>query len=900
MTDFFYNLVVFPIVRVLELCYLFAFRVSHNPGIAICGVSAAVTIFTLPLYLIAERLSKAESAKQKQMKPKTDKINAVFSGDEKHLILSAYYRQNNYHPVYALRNSFGLLVQIPFFIAAYSYLSHLPVLEGTRFAFIADLGAPDALFLNINLLPVLMTAINIVSAAIYTKGSPAKEKIQLYAMAVIFLLLLYNSPAGLVLYWTLNNIFSLIKSILQKTKRPGIIIYAAACVLAALLDIYVLFFHGGYMVKRIVVATAVSLIFFVPLFIRLFGRINRHLKSCLQTRSAAVEKKETFMLSTIVIFLLCGLVIPSALIASSVDEFSFIDNYKSPFVYIWTILQQSAGFFLFWPICIYCLFSKTTKIYLCLIFTSLCAFSLVNVFLFPADYGYITNTLVLSDPGSTISHTKESLLNIVILLLSACLIIAMLFVKYKKILLSVQAILAISLLAYGIVNIFHIKNDFTAISDGRYEEGVVNDRSLTPIYTISKTGKNVVIIMLDRYISAYVPYIFAENSSLANEWTGWTWYPNCAALGGWTLFGIPAIFGGYEYTIPAMQNNPKTLAEQHNEALLLLPELFLQEDYQVAITDPSYANYAFKPDLSLFENYPGIYSDNISDKYTNRWLKEHPDLQIVSVSQILKNNLIHFSFFKVAPVIVRLFIYDRSNWLTVSDREIHENRFDMTMATLGKYAALDYLPGLTRVVDTNQGTLTEIFNELSHDPTFLQAPSYMPATTVTNKGDGIFAGEPHFHVDMASFILLGKWFNYLKNNDVYDNTRIIIVSDHGYNVPINDTAGFLLPNGDKLLQYNSLLMVKDFNMEGELVTDNTFMTEADVPALATKDIIDNPVNPFTNKPLLPDKRNGIKITTSSKFYPTHHEKYKFRIDDDEYLFVHDNIFDPDNWEKAEK
>ena len=44
-----------------------------------------------------------------------------------------------------LRSSFGLLIQVPFFIAAYAYLSHLEVLRGTSFLFIRDLGAPDAL-----------------------------------------------------------------------------------------------------------------------------------------------------------------------------------------------------------------------------------------------------------------------------------------------------------------------------------------------------------------------------------------------------------------------------------------------------------------------------------------------------------------------------------------------------------------------------------------------------------------------------------------------------------------------------------------------------------------------------------------------------------------------------------
>jgi membrane protein insertase Oxa1/YidC/SpoIIIJ len=74
------------------------------------------------------------------------------------MILSTYYRQNHYHPLYALRNSFGILIQIPFFIAAYTFLSHFNALKGASFVFIRDLGAPDGLLeingIRFNILPI--------------------------------------------------------------------------------------------------------------------------------------------------------------------------------------------------------------------------------------------------------------------------------------------------------------------------------------------------------------------------------------------------------------------------------------------------------------------------------------------------------------------------------------------------------------------------------------------------------------------------------------------------------------------------------------------------------------------------------------------------------------------------
>jgi hypothetical protein len=70
-------------------------------------------------------------------------------------------------------------------------------------------------------------------------------KVQISGTALIFLALLYNSPSGLVLYWTLNNIFSLVKNILVKAKYARQWIYGILFTGAVFLDIYVLFSIPG-------------------------------------------------------------------------------------------------------------------------------------------------------------------------------------------------------------------------------------------------------------------------------------------------------------------------------------------------------------------------------------------------------------------------------------------------------------------------------------------------------------------------------------------------------------------------------------------------------------------------------------------------------------------------------
>jgi YidC/Oxa1 family membrane protein insertase len=872
-------------------------RVFDNPGISVLGVSVAVSVFTLPLYFRAEKWQETERQIQKRMAPKIAKIKAAFTGDEQYMILSAYYRQNHYHPVYAMRSTFGLLIQIPFFIAAYACLSRLEALRGSSFLFIRDLSAPDALFTafgaGINILPVAMTVVNCVSGMVYTRGLGVKDKIQIYGAAVVFLALLYNSPSGLVLYWTMNNIISLGKNILVKAGNAGKWIYGLLFTGALFLDVYVLFFHGGYIVKRLVLCAAVSAVFFLPALTRLSAFISRKIRSRAFFHETALGRDSAFLFSVLTMFLLAGLVIPALLIASSVSEFSFTGGNSPPFVYIGLTSLQSAGIFLFWPCCLFFLFKGKTRALINICASLLCAMALVNTFIFPGNYGFLTNTMILSNPGSYRSNLPLIVINIAVLVLTAALVFFLLLTRRRMIYFTLQMIMLMGCFGLGLVNLVKIRGEFSELEKQEPAE------TLTAVYNLSKTEKNIVVIMLDRAISAYVPYIFAEKQELAASWSGFTWYPNCVSFGPYTLYGVPALTGGYEYTVSEMQDNPKPLVEKHNEAMLLLPLILGEKGFTTAITDPSWSNYSFSPDLSVFEGYPFIQAKNITALYTSHWLNEHPDIKMISIPDILKAKLLCFSFFKMAPPLLRVFIYDRGDWLLMHDRDILEDRNELTVNALGKYAALDYLPRITKL-DSGAATYTIIFNELTHDPFFMQAPSYTPSNGITNKGGGPYAGDAHYHVDMAAFILLGKWFDFLKQNNAYNNTRIIIVSDLGWGIPLEGTNNTVLPGGSHSSDYNALLMVKDFDAEGPVKTDCQFMTQADVPLLALEGIADKPRNPFTNNLVETSKKDGATITTSSRFYPTHHGKFKFTIGRHEWLRVRDNIFDPANWERVEK
>jgi hypothetical protein len=826
------------------------------------------------------------------------------------MILSTYYRQNHYHPIYAMRSTFGVLIQVPFFIAAYSYLSTLESLQNFRFFLIENLGAPDAL-LNfcgtpVNVLPICMTIINCVAGSIYTKGLPAKEKIQLYVMAGVFLVLLYHSPAGLVLYWTLNNIFSLIKNILQKIKHSKKIVFYSLCFFSILLSIYVLFFHSGYLPKRLFISSASLSIFLFPFFSKKYFSYKQKIKAIIKERDTVFYEDKAFIFSSIILFLLAGLVIPSALISSSVQEFSYIDPYKSPFPFIIHTITQSAGMFLFLPMCLYCLFTRQIKILFTAFTSILAAAALADTFIFPGKYGYLSLTLIFSDPGNFLSNIKGIIFNILVIICVIVIFSYILLYRNKVIVYSIQIVLLMSLFGFSVFNVINIYTKFLDFSSRETKNQPFE--TISPVYSFTQTGKNVLVIMLDRAISSYIPYIFQEKPQLFESFSGFTWYPNCVSFGAHTIFGAPPLFGGYEYTPLEMQKMPDSLVKKHNQSLLVLPRIFLEEGYSVTTTDPSWANFSLKPDLRIFEEYPEIKADNLISKYSAQWLKQHPELPLLSIPGLLKNNLIRFSLFKFSPLFLRNFLYDDGNWLVT--RNIKKEGY-VTQLALDNYLALDFLPNITTINDNGKNSFISLVNELTHHPFFLQRPDYVlsalpytPPPPVNDVNDAHY--DAHYHVNMAAFLLLGKWFDYLKENKVYDNTRIIIVSDHGENLSIDIPDNIILPNGKFVSTYNPLLMVKDFTAEGRLATDNSFSSNADVPVTATQGIINNPVNPFTGKRLMKNKSSGLTITTSSAWAPDKQEKTKFNIKGNEWLHVHDNIFDPQNWKfiqeplKAEK
>ena len=851
------TLILKPLQLIFEVAYTLSEKVTGNPGLSIIALSLFVNFLALPLYMRADAIQEEEHAVEKRLQKGVDHIKKTFSGDERMMMLQTYYRQNHSKPVYVLRSAVSLFLQIPFFIAAYRFLSGLQQLRGTSFWIIDNLGRPDELLqiggVAVNVLPIIMTIVNLISCVIFTSGSPLKSKIQLYAMALFFLVFLYTSPSGLVFYWTLNNIFSLVKTIFYRLKNPGKILSIASSIIGIILIIYGVFFYKyqyNNFQRKALLAGAGILLQIPCLYHTEKNRIRNSKKN-------TTENKKVFLSGAAFLAVLTGALIPSAVIKASPQEFADITCFYHPAWFIGSSFCMAFGIFVFWMSVFYFLAKPSVRVLLDKGIWVFSGVAIVDYMFFGKNLGLLTSHLKFE---KELQYAGREVLWNAVIVLAVAVVLCTLYRKRDRL---AADILVIGTLAFSVMAAVNIAEIFSSVRGMKSLN--LEENAEMPEFTLSRTGKNVIVLMLDRGIGAYIPYIFREKPELEKQFSGFTYYANMVSFGGSTNFSTPSLFGGYEYT-PLEMNKRKgeTLREKHDEALKVMPVLFDRNDYKVTVCDPPYAGYQWTTDLSIYDEYPEI------ERYITKGKFADPSLQEQGIRDN-KRNFFCYGIFKVLPVCVQKLAYDQGRYNQADAGIVYSEQVRDSLYTaegiyegfMHNYNALSALPEITDIVGEEKNTFLMMTNDTTHEPMLLQEPDYLPTMRVDNTEYGGSYGDrftidgqrlnveidiqlTHYQANMAAMLQLGKWFDYMRENDVYDNTRIIIVSDHGCGLSQLDEL--ILEDGYDVESNYALLLVKDFDSEG-FETSEEFMTCGDVPALATENIIENPENPFTGKML---------------------------------------------------
>jgi YidC/Oxa1 family membrane protein insertase len=194
----FFTFVAAPIFKVL----MWLHGLLGNWGWSIVALTALIRIFLYPL----TQKGMVSMQKIKEIAPRIKEVQEKYKGDPQRMnaAVMEMYKKHGANP---LGGCLPLLLQIPVFFAIYRVLLNAVELQGVPWIlWVTDLSRMDPYYI----LPILMGATMFLQQRITPSNftDPLQEKIFKY-LPLVFTFFFFTFPAGLVLYWFVNNLFSI-------------------------------------------------------------------------------------------------------------------------------------------------------------------------------------------------------------------------------------------------------------------------------------------------------------------------------------------------------------------------------------------------------------------------------------------------------------------------------------------------------------------------------------------------------------------------------------------------------------------------------------------------------------------------------------------------------------------
>jgi YidC/Oxa1 family membrane protein insertase len=195
------------------------YKYVHNYGVAIIILTVLIKLLTWPLTSKSvtsmkqmEKIQPEMKALREQYKDNPQKLNQE---------MMLLYRKHGYNP---LSGCLPMFLQLPIFIALYSALSRAIELHGASFLWIKDLSMPDEIarlpyipffgnkmlgYTGVHPLAIAMGLAMIGQQLLSPKTGDASQRRMMLLMPAIFIVIFYNMPSGLVLYWFVNQLLTM-------------------------------------------------------------------------------------------------------------------------------------------------------------------------------------------------------------------------------------------------------------------------------------------------------------------------------------------------------------------------------------------------------------------------------------------------------------------------------------------------------------------------------------------------------------------------------------------------------------------------------------------------------------------------------------------------------------------
>jgi YidC/Oxa1 family membrane protein insertase len=196
------------------------------------GYGGTIVLITVLIKVVFWPLTAASTRSMKRMQvlaPEMAALKEKYKDDMQKFTQKQWelYRK---HKVSPMSGCLPMAIQMPVFFGFFTMIRSAIELRGARFLWIADLSKPDTLFMipgtafPFNLLPLLMGG-SMLWQSHLTPPSPGMDPTQakmMRYMPLMFLVFLYTYSSGLALYWTVNNVLTIVQTKLTKMNQTPV------------------------------------------------------------------------------------------------------------------------------------------------------------------------------------------------------------------------------------------------------------------------------------------------------------------------------------------------------------------------------------------------------------------------------------------------------------------------------------------------------------------------------------------------------------------------------------------------------------------------------------------------------------------------------------------------------
>jgi YidC/Oxa1 family membrane protein insertase len=201
-----------PLTRLFVWLLRALYALIPNYGVAIILLTILVRVVTAPL-----TARQMKSMKRMQgLQPRIKALQEKYADDrqQQSAEMMKIYKESGVNP---LGGCLPILLQFPVFVGLYYALqSSIELRQAPFFGWIQDLSAPETLFtipsidLPVRLLPIIMGGSMVLQQKLSPQpgADPAQQRMMMTIMPVMFTVLFYQFPSGLVLYWLVSNLLA--------------------------------------------------------------------------------------------------------------------------------------------------------------------------------------------------------------------------------------------------------------------------------------------------------------------------------------------------------------------------------------------------------------------------------------------------------------------------------------------------------------------------------------------------------------------------------------------------------------------------------------------------------------------------------------------------------------------